>query len=85
MGKHIGEEGADIRKFLPLIAWHFTEHIALSMYHFIVGQRQHIVFAVVIPHTKGDIVLMELAEPGIHAEIIQHIVHPAHVPFQVKA
>ena len=27
---------------------------------------------------------MELAEPGIKLEVIEHVVHPAHVPFQVE-
>jgi len=39
----------------------------------------------VIPHTKRDVVLMELAEPGIHAEVIQHIVHPTHIPLQAQS
>ena len=31
-----------------------------------------------------DIVLMKLAEPGIHVEIVQHVMHPSHVPLQVE-
>ncbi len=54
------------------------------MNNLIVGQRQHEVFAVVIPNAERHIVLVELAEPGIHMKIVQHVVHPAHVPLQVE-
>ena len=28
---------------------------------------------------------MKLSEPGIQLEVIEHVVHPTHVPFQVEA
>ena len=54
------------------------------MHDLIMGERQHEILAVVIPDTEGDVVLVKLAEPGIHVEIVQHIVHPAHIPLQIK-
>ena len=85
MGEHIAVQTPQVGKFLPLVTGHFPQHIALAVHHFIVGEGEHIVFAVVVPHTEGDVVLVELAEPGVHAEIVEHIVHPAHIPLQVEA
>ena len=84
MGKHVGIEAANVGEFLPLVTGHFTDDVALAMHHFIVGERQHEVFAVVIPHAEGEVVLVKLAEPRIHAEVVEHVVHPAHVPFEVE-
>ena len=49
------------------------------------GESQHEVFRKGIPDAEGDVVLVELPEPGIHMEIVQHVVHPAHVPLQIEA
>ena len=48
------------------------------------GERQHKVFAEGIHDTEGEIVLVKLAKPGIHTEVIQHVMHPAHIPLEVK-
>ncbi len=84
MSKHIGIETTHIGKFLPLITGHFPQHITLPVDDFIVGEGKHVVLAIGVHHAKSDIVLMELPEPRINVEIIQHIVHPAHVPFHVE-
>ncbi len=34
---------------------------------------------------EGDVVLVELAEPVIQLEVIEHVVHPAHVPLEVES
>ncbi len=51
----------------------------------IVAERQHEVLAKGVPNAEGDVVLVELAEPRIHAEVVQHVVHPTHIPFKVEA
>ena len=55
------------------------------MHHLIMGKSQHKVLTIVIHHGKSNQILMKLSEPRIHGKIIQHIMHPTHVPFQVKA
>ncbi|GAB1538564.1 hypothetical protein NUACC21_12260 [Scytonema sp. NUACC21] len=56
VGEHVSEQTTDIGKLLPSISGHFADDVALTVYHLIVGQRQHIVFTVVVPHTKGDVI-----------------------------
>ena len=84
MGKHVSVKTANVCELLPLVTGHLADNIALTMHHFIMGKRQHKVFAVVVPHAEGEVVLVKLAEPRIHAEIVEHVVHPAHVPFEVE-
>ena len=85
VGVHKGLQTPQVGELLPRVARHLTQHVALTVNHLIVGEGQHKVFAESIPNAEGDVVLMELAEPRIHVEIIQHVVHPAHVPLQVEA
>ena len=85
MGKHIAIQTSDVGEFLPFISWHFADDVALPVNHFVMGEGQHKVFAVVVPHAEGEVVLVELAEPRIHVEVVQHVVHPAHIPFEIEA
>ena len=50
------------------------------MHHFIVRNGQHEILRERVQHAEGDVVVMILAVDGILTEIIQHVVHPAHVP-----
>ena len=85
VGPHVGEQCSGVGVFLPVVTWHLVEKMALAMHHFVVAERQHEVFGVGVPDREGDVVLVELTEPGIQLEVIEHVVHPTHVPFQVEA
>jgi hypothetical protein len=85
VGPHVCEEGTHISKFEFITARHLVEQMALAVHHLIVAERQHEVFGVVIPDGKSDIALVELAEPMVKLEVIEHVVHPAHVPLQIEA
>ncbi len=85
VGKHVAVKAAQVGKLIPVVAGHFTRHRAFAVYHLIVGERQHEVFAEGVPNAEGDEVVVKLAEPRVHVEIVQHVVHPAHVPLQVEA
>ena len=55
------------------------------MHHFIMGKRQHKVFAVLIHHPKGHFIVMILAINWVKLHIGERIVHPAHIPFKIKS
>src|SRR5437667_10033694 len=55
------------------------------MYHFVMRQRQDEVLVMMIEHGEGEIVLMILAMNRVAFEVVQRVVHPAHVPFKGKA
>src|SRR5271156_6528231 len=48
-------------------------------------KRQHEIFAVCVHQTEGEIAMMIAAENRIEAEVIEGIMHPAHVPFEAEA
>ena len=59
--------------------------MALAMHDFVVTKGKHEVFGVGVPDRKRDVVLVKLAEPRIQLEVIEHVVHPTHVPFEIEA
>ena len=55
------------------------------MHHLVVGQGQDEVLGKGVGEGEGDAVVLTLAEQGISGHIVDHIVHPAHVPLKAKA
>ena len=85
VGHHIGVEGADTGEFQGVVPGHFAEEGALHMHHLVVGQRQNVVFREGVHQGEGDVPVIELAEVGVHLDVVADVVHPAHVPFEVEA
>src|SRR5580765_4498567 len=52
------------------------------MHHLVMGQRQDEILVMMIQHGEGEIVLMVLAMNRVALEVVQCVVHPAHVPFK---
>src|SRR5436190_24297700 len=84
MCPHISIEEAKVGCFLPFIPWHFEEHRAFAMYNFVMTQREHKVFIIIIHDAKRKFILLKFSCNGIQFEIIQRIMHPAHHPFHAK-
>ena len=55
------------------------------MNHLIVGEYQHKILTVGVNHAEGQLLVMLAPEIWIALHIAQKIVHPAHVPFIIKA
>ena len=55
------------------------------MYHFIMGKYQHELLTVGIDHAESKLSVVVAAEIGIVFDIIQIVIHEAHVPLQVKS
>ena len=54
------------------------------MYHFIMGKRQHEVFAVLVHHPEGHFVVVVLAINRVELHISEGVIHPAHIPFEIE-
>ena len=52
------------------------------MNHFIVRERQNEILVVMIKHREGEVVLMILPINRVAPEVIERVVHPAHVPLE---
>ena len=53
------------------------------MYHFIMRKYQHEFLAVGIDHAEGKFSVMVASKVRIVFDIIQIIVHEAHIPFEI--
>ncbi len=57
-GKHPAVIGAQVGKLLPRIAGHTVKNRFLAMHHFVMGQRQHEIFRVVVEHAEGEFIVI---------------------------
>ena len=55
------------------------------MYYFIVGKWQDKVFTVLIHHAERHLVMVILAIDRIFFHVRKSVIHPAHIPFEIKA
>src|ERR1035441_2933094 len=55
----------------------FTENVVRNGQHEILGER--------IQQAEGDVVVLILAVNGVVGEVVQHVVHPPHVPLHGEA
>ena len=55
------------------------------MDHFIVRERKDEVFGESIHHSESELVVVVLAVNGVKGHIGKGVVHPAHVPLEIKA
>ena len=81
----IADERAQIGKALPHITGHLLDQRLLQVHDFIMRQRIHESFAVLVHHGEGQLVVRTLPEKGIDLEVVEGVVHPPHVPFQREA
>jgi hypothetical protein len=51
----------------------------------VVGDREHVVLAEGVEQAEGDAVVVELAVDRVLGEVVEHVVHPAHVPLHGEA
>ena len=79
-GKHPAVVGAQVGKLLPRIARHTVENGFFAVHHFIVRQRQHEVFGVVIEQAEGELVVMVLTVHRVELHVVERVVHPPQVP-----
>ena len=86
MTHHKAVGGAEVRELLLLgIPRHLSCHGTFSVDHLIVGEYQDKLLAVGVEHTEGQLPVVVMTEIWIALHVIQKIVHPAHVPLEVKS
>ena len=55
------------------------------MHHFIVRQRQHEVFGVVVEQPEGELIVVILTINRVELHVVERVVHPAEVPLVPEA
>jgi len=85
MGPHVGQKQAQVGHLLPLVPGHFADERALAVGDLVMGQRQDEILVEGIKHGEGELVLVVGTVDGVLGEVIQRVVHPAHVPLEGEA
>ena len=85
MRHHISIGKAEVGEFLLPVPGHLPNQGGLAVHHLIVGEHQHELLAVGIDHAESQLPVMMGPEIGVVLDIVQIIIHEAHVPLQVKA
>ena len=81
----IGEHRTHAGQLLPVIARHLAVQGTLAVHDFVVADGQYVVFGVGVHHGEGDLVVVPLAVDGLLVQILEGVVHPAHVPLHAEA
>ena len=84
MRHHVEIHETKVRELSPVIARHLIDEALLTVYNFVVGKTQNEVLGERIHHREAELVVMPFSRVGIGLEIIESIVHPAHVPLMRK-
>ncbi len=70
---------------LPPVARHLGDQRPLAVHDLVVGDRQDVVLAVRVDHGEGHLAVVVLAVHRLLGDVLQRVVHPAHVPLQAEA
>src|ERR1700723_1457699 len=84
MSEHEGIIDTQISEALPVVAGHPAQDRTLAVHDFVMRQRQNEILREGIMQAEQDIAVMMLAMDRILADVVQRVMHPAHVPFVAK-
>ena len=85
MGPLEGEIGAQGRGLLPVVAGRLAQQRALAVHDLVMAQRQDEVLRVLVDHREGQLAVVVPAVDRVLAQVLQGVVHPAHVPLEAEA
>ena len=85
MGEQVRRKRAHPRQLLPVVARHLAAKRALHVHDLVMRDRQDEILRKGVHQRERDVLVVELAEPGVELQIVAHVVHPAHVPLEVEA
>ena len=85
MPVHVGQQRPQRRVLLPGVARQLVEQRPLPVHDLVVGKRQDEVFAERVQHRERDVVVVPLPVDRVLVGVVQHVVHPAHVPLVGEA
>ena len=85
VAEHEAEVGAQVGELLPAVARHLAQQRAFAVHHFVVRNRQDKILCEGVGQAEGHLILVMLAMRRVARHVLQRVVHPAHVPFVMKA
>ncbi len=82
---HPAVERPQVGEALPPVARHLAQQRALEVHDLVVAERQHEVLAPRVDQAEREVVVVPRAVHGRLAEVLERVVHPAHVPLLAEA
>ena len=81
---HPGVEGTEVGPLLPVVAGHLRDERTLAVHDLVVAQRQDEVLGERVQQAEGEVVVVVLAVYRLLREVLEGVVHPAHVPLEAE-
>ena len=85
VGHHISVKGPQRIEFIVIFARHFIYERAFSVHNLVMGNWQNIIFRKGVKEGKRQGVVAVFSINAVQRHISDHVVHPAHVPFEIKS
>ena len=67
------------------VARHLSHERSFSVHHLVMGQAQDEILTVSINHTEDQLAVMPGTEHRIIVHIAQEVIHPSHIPLEIKS
>ena len=81
----VGQQTAQAGGLDVVVARHPAPQRALAVHHLVMADRQHVVLAERVEHRERHLVVVIGAVDRVPADVVQGVVHPAHVPLHREA
>ena len=85
VGPHEGEIGPQVGQLLPPVAGHLAQQGALAVDDLVVAEREHEVLGEGVGQAEGQVVVVPGPVDRLVREVVEGVVHPAHVPLEPEA
>ena len=85
MRPHVPVEGPQCRELLPLVARDLAEKRALAVHDLVVREGQDEVLVPRVDEREGQLVVVPPPVHGLLGDVVERVVHPAHVPLEREA
>ena len=82
---HVRQQRAQVGGLVPRVAGHPLPQRALAVHDLVVAERQHEVLAERVHQREGHLVVVVAAVDGVAPDVVERVVHPAHVPLEPEA
>ena len=85
MAGHVAVSNAKVSELLLVGAGHLSEHRALAVHHLVMRKHEDEILTVCINHGERKRPVATAAEQRILPHVGRKVVHPAHIPLEIKA
>ena len=85
MRPHVPVQRAQVRELLPAVARHLVQERALAVDDLVVGEREDEALRERVDQPERELVVVVQPVHGLVVEVVERVVHPAHVPLEAEA